>query len=380
MSLRCVSKCIVGRPKFKVYTLVIVGILFGFSLSSVLQSLDLGYLRSARGNKLQKIVDYSHIQPSKKAEFSNLDEYEPQIDLGEDHYEMRFEHEQSKLEQKMFDSAQEDAVVERVESLPAAPELPKDVKLKQFEYRNDNWQGRNVRETIDGLPPNKLADELHPRQAYVVAVITTVPQLMSQTLAIHGTWGPEAIHVMYFVGEVNPMPHLPHGMNVIQLEGIDDSTGSWELKEFTVIKYLIDNYLDIVDWFVVVGDETYIATDNLEKRLNRLVSTQMLPHTPPPIHASLPHNLHTHTHTHRLDSSVSVYLGRAGEVSDNGKTLLCRRDPGVVYSKGLFERLKPYLPLCWPGQGDMSSISGCISVMGVKCTQAKEVRLCVGGL
>ncbi len=274
MSLRCVSKCMVGRPRFKVYSLVILGIIFGFSISTMLQGqLDLSYLRSVPESKLQKLENFRRMDANKRVEFANFDEYEPQIDLGVvDEYELN--QDQSKLDQisqEMFDSAaQASNEMRRVESLPSSPpEIPKDVKMKQLEYRSENWQGRNVRETInDGLPPHKLADELHPRETYVVAVITTVTQLMSQTLAIHGTWGPEALHVMYFVGEVNPMPHLPHGMNVIQLEGIDDKLGGWELKEFTVIKYLIDNYLDTVDWFVVVGDETYVVTDSLEKRLN----------------------------------------------------------------------------------------------------------------
>ncbi len=94
-----------------------------------------------------------------------------------------------------------------------------------------------------------------------------------------------------------------------------------------------------------------------------------------PTHAHTPNTLHPPTHTlHRLDSSVSAYLGRPGDASDDDQSLLCDREPGVIYSKGLFERLKPYLPLCWPGQGDMNSISGCISVMGLRCSQAKEVR------
>lgn len=355
---------VTGRP-FKVYSLLVLGIILGFTLSMMLQTLDLDSIRRSGRSKLQKVVDYASLDSAKRVEFSNLDEYEPHIDLGDYDYErLTFNSEdqshggpdidsvglqrarQDQRPDSMFYTVQrqdDSNHDERVATLPPAPDIPDDLKLKQLEYRSENWQGRNVRESKDGLPPNKLSDELPSRQTYVIAVITTVTQLMSQTLAIHGTWGPEAKQVIYFVGEVHPMPHLPHGMNVIQLEEVDDRGSAWEIKEFTVVKYLIDNYLDTVDWFVVVGDETYVVTDSLDKRLNM------------------------------LDSSVSVFMGRAGEVAENGKSLLCSRNPGIVYSRGLFERLKPYLPLCWPGQGEMNSLSGCISVMGVKCTQAKEV-------
>ena len=48
-------------------------------------------------------------------------------------------------------------------------------------------------------------------------------------------------------------------MHVIQLEGIDDRQAGWEVKEFKVMQYLIEHYLDRVDWFLVVGDEAYIV-------------------------------------------------------------------------------------------------------------------------
>lgn len=347
----------------RVLPLLVAGIIIGFTLSMTLQTLDLGHLREARQNPLQKlVVDYRGGEAGKPGPvFSNLDrQYEAQVDLGEYDYDRLSFNDKDLdggdlLEDNSFENGadREESVIEgaqaqrnqvREEGNPTLPaNIPKDLKLKQFEYRSESWQGRNVRESKDGLPPNKLSDELASRQTYVIAVITTVTKLMSQTLAIHGTWGPEAMQVIYFVGEVQPMPHLPHGMNVIQLDGIQDEEGVWNAKELAVVKYLIDNYLDTVDWFVVVSDETYIVTDSLDKQLSK------------------------------LDSGVSVYLGRAGEVADNGKNLLCSKNPGIVYSRGLLERLKSYLPLCRPGQSEMSSLSSCISVMGVKCTQAKEV-------
>ena len=66
------------------------------------------------------------------------------------------------------------------------------------------------------------------------------------------------------------MPHLPHGIHVIQLEGIDDKQAGWEVKEFKVIQYLIEHYLDHMDWFLLVGDEAYVVPSHLETQLNHL--------------------------------------------------------------------------------------------------------------
>ena len=89
------------------------------------------------------------------------------------------------------------------------------------------------------------------------------------------------------------MPHLPHGMHVIQLEGIDDKQAGWEVKEFKVIQCLIEHYLDHMDWFLVVGDKAYVVPSHLETQLNH------------------------------LDASMSAYLGLAGETLEGGRGLGC---------------------------------------------------------
>ena len=39
------------------------------------------------------------------------------------------------------------------------------------------------------------------------------------------------------------MPHLPHGMHVIQLEGIDNKQAGWEVKEFKVMQYITKSWI-----------------------------------------------------------------------------------------------------------------------------------------
>ena len=48
---------------------------------------------------------------------------------------------------------------------------------------------------------------------------------------------------------------------------------------------------------------------------------------------------------------MSAYIGRPAPPLEGNDAVLCSREPGIVYSKGLLGSLKPYLPMCWPGQG-----------------------------
>ena len=335
--MKCASKCFIGRP-FRVYSLLLMGIIVGFTLSTMLQTLNYDSLQST-ANSLQKIVDYREISTT-RVEFANLEEEEidPDIVLGDYDYDRMIFGEDPPLD---IDSP---SLQEGANKHPMFDTPPlEDSQLRQREYRNENWQGRNVRETIDGLPANKLSDELAPRQTILIAVITSVAQLMSQTLAIQGTWAAGEKHVIYFTGEVLTMPHLPHGMVVVQLEGIDDKQAGWDVKEFSAMQYLLEHYVEMTDWFLIIGDETYVVPNVLEQKLNT------------------------------LDAKLPVYMGRPTEAGKDNDARLCNSESGIVYSRGLVERLKPYLPLCWPGRGEMQSLSGCISVMGLKCTQAKEV-------
>ena len=353
MSMRCVSKCFIGRG-FRVYSVLFLGVIVGFALSTMLQTLTLQRTRSSGALKLQQVVDYRALDNSKKVEFSNLEgQYDQAIDLGEYDYERMNAGDQVRAAQ---DAAPPDKREEKAAMFdgPAGP-IQRDgnsiqlqeneSRLKQRQYRSESWHARNVRETNErDSPPNKLTDELPTRQTVLISVITSVTQLMSQTLAIQGTWAPEATQVIFFVGEVQTMPHLPHGMHVIQLEGIDDKQAGWEVKEFKVMQYLIEHYLDHVDWFLVVGDEAYVVPSHLEAQLNH------------------------------LDASMSAYLGLAEETVAGGHGLGCIQNPGIIYSRGLLEKLKRYLPMCSPGQGEGDSLKDCISAMDIKCTQSSEVR------
>ncbi len=363
-AMRCVSKCFIGGRSFRLYYLIALGVLAGFTLSTIIHTLDVASLQKstslnlyphpldrARERERGEEVGFSNL--AKKSVVEELPQAQD-IQFGDYYYAERDALEGRNRGEEAKEQVRAAHVLKAPSSVPivAGPEA---IKLKKMEYQSEGWHGRNVKETSNGLPPNKLSDELFMRQTLLIAVITSVTQLMTQTLSIQGTWGPEAAQIIFFIGEVETLPHLPHGMEVIRLEGVDDASGGWELKEISVVKYLMEHYVTKTDWFMVVGDQTYVATESLEKKLNS------------------------------LDASMSVYIGRPGEVPEGGNGLLCMRNPGVIYSRALLEGLRPYLPMCWPAGhqeeeevAESHTLGGCIGVMGIKCTQAKEVR--VGGL
>ena len=356
------SKCVVRRS-LRVYTVLLFGIAFGFAMATLLQSLSYSDFVLSNGRS-RGAIDYPSRLQTGKVSFSNLDarasEVDEQIDIG-GYYDYERLVLRDELEREERGKEEEGERNKRDLEKEDNPQMVSnsllDSKMKQREYVNDAWQGRNVRESVNGKSLTRLSEELAPRTTLVIGVITSVPQLMSQTLAIQGTWAQESSHVIYFIGEVQTLPHLPHGMVVVQLEGLDDKQAGWDLKELAVINYVSTHYLDSTDWFLIVGDETYVSPTSLEAELNK------------------------------YDASMSVYLGHPLETQEgqegnddnrDNKTQdkLCNAVSGVVYSRGLLEKLKPYLPVCWPGNGaEKKSLSGCISLMGLKCTASKQVRL-----
>lgn len=356
--MRCISKCVVGRS-LRVYSVLLFGMAVGFSLSTLLQTVSYtGVSRTAE--RLKEAVDYRF--PGDKVTFSNLDgkasEAEQQIDIGGyyDYERLAFRGEEAEV----GDGGKTEKA--KVAAGEEGYEPVKDLKMKQREYLSETWQGRNVRETNKNAPVVKLSDELAPRNTLLIGVITKVSQLMSQTLAIQGTWGMEASQVVYFTGEVQSLPHLPHGMVVVQLEGLDDLQASWDMKEIAAINYISNTYLESTDWFLIVSDETYVSSAALEKHLNKFdASTAVYMGRPLEV----------------KDEEAEVEEGKEGEEKGEGQKTtdkLCNSESGVVYSRGFFEKLKPYLPVCWPGHGgEREGLSGCISIMGLKCTAAREV-------
>ena len=335
-----------ARVKARMYLLLLLGVMVGFMLSNLIQNVALTKISSAKTSRetaAMKSVDYKDIPRVRTVNLEEQTEETLGIQIGGEYEYDKHDASKKARTAAAANKRVADGGVKNEDGLEndlkeGIDEEEDDSKKTQRndQYREANWQGRTVQDFhVPEGPVDKLSDELANRKPLMIAIITSVQQLMSQTIAIHGTWAKNAHHVMYFTGDVQTMPHLPHGMEVIQLEGIDDNQASWEIKEFAVIKYLIKRYLEDIDWFLIIGDDVFVNPDSLERKLSE------------------------------FNASFQVYMGHSEESSHK-----CSNGPGVVYSRGLLTRLESYLPQC---QGEQFTIGQCIVQRGIHCTKAKEV-------
>lgn len=323
----------------RVYSLLFMGMVFGFSVSTIIHSfgtplvLQQDTVLHAQDQQQQQQQATPPASGPGRVAFSNINSKEAQDEEQNEFREYGYEKE-AETKHRV------EGVARGANNVPSSEHI----KVKMKESRN--WGMKEDVEDVGGDVPNKLLQEVPGRGTVLVAVVTSVTQLMTQTLAIQGTWASAAAHVIYFVGEEEIVPHLPYDMEVVQLEGVEDGDENWDLKEISAVKYLIDHHLEEARWFMVIGDQTYVVMEHLEGTLNS------------------------------LDASSPVYMGLPGEPALDGGSLPCQQHPGVLYSRALLEGLRPYLPMCWPGGGqggEGNSLRGCVAVMGLKCTQAVEV-------
>ena len=317
----------------RVLLVLFVGIMAGFVISTVLQNLVLNNMINDR--KLSLFALQEHVHPR----FANLDQQQTRPENLQDTDIMATNDEEKvKPEDETIEGDRESLSKKRSANMQHNEE---ETQAKDDNNRKnyETWrQGRNVQNIhTSSQQILKLSDELTSRQPLLIAIITSVQQLMSQTISIHSTWAKKAKRVIYFTGDVQKMPHLPHGMDIVQLEGIDDKQASWDIKEFAVVKYLTRHYVEDIDWFLVIGDDVFVNYEALKNKLED------------------------------FNASFQVYMGRP---SDDSEHLKCNPATGVIYSRGLLIRIEPYLPQC---QGEYQSLSQCIYNRGIHCTQAKEV-------
>lgn len=326
--------------------LLFVGILAGFLICTILQNLVLNdsisrYSDRALSPLNTQDVRFANLDQPNKRDLSPPEstiDSKANIILGAEEKPQKII--LSRMPETISIHSESDDVRQQNSDLQT---LATNKEVKQDDKKDyETWrQGRNVQNLhTKGQQILKLSDELMSRQPLLVAIITSVQQLMSQTISIHSTWGKRAKHVLYFTGDVQTMPHLPHGMEIVQLEGIDDKQASWDIKEFAVIKYLTSHYVEDVDWFLVIGDDVFVNSEALKNKLED------------------------------FNASFQVYMGRS--IDNSGEHKKCSPATGIVYSRGLLSRLEAYLPQC---QGEHQPISQCILHRGIECTQAEEVSV-----
>ena len=329
-----------GRS-FKVY-LLLFGVVLGFAVSTIVQ-VEMARQQAVPHLGKKQVSLQISVREDNPPAVGVREEDVRSLELSDYDYNHRSLSDDAKLDVESFSRS-----LKPPDSVLPSLDVPKPRSLSAREQEERQASRK------DSGPFTLLANEFPSRQVLLVGVITSVSKLMTQTLAIQGTWGPRASQVIFFVGGIETLPHLPPRMKIVQLEGVEDGEDMRELKEALAIKYMADQYLNKVDWFMVVGDETYISPTSLEKKLNT------------------------------IDARYQVYIGRPGVARDKDRGTsrgsLCHRDPGVIYSRAMMESLRQYLPTCWPGgQQGGATVHDCILAMQVSCTQAIEVREGVTG-
>ena len=208
--------------------------------------------------------------------------------------------------------------------------------------------------------PQSLNEVLPSRHTIFVAVLTSERNLLSQTYAIQSTWGGTHDNVTFFVGKNSDVSRAPHFMTVVKLHDAEEVTTENNRRTllYHVVRYISSHLLQQFRWFIIVGDNAYVRTDQLEVLLNN------------------------------YDDTYNIYLGRPNRHFDkkeedtfyNANSHYCIFDTGIILSRGLVRRLSPHLGECMKSDTPLLSYEGdwefgnCIlKHLDVKCTQATEV-------
>ena len=199
--------------------------------------------------------------------------------------------------------------------------------------------------------PRTWKEELKPRQALYVGVITAGRFLGTRALAVNRTWGRLMPKLEFFSAPGRNDRRLP----VVHLPDVDD-TYPPQKKVYRMLKYMHDKYIDQFDWFMRADDDVYVRVPELLQFLSN------------------------------LDPSEDLYIGSPGmgkkEDLERIKLLpherYCMGGPGVILSRSLLKKLVVHLEECrqsvvvsW---NEDLELGRCISRrLDVQCTWAYEV-------
>lgn len=120
------------------------------------------------------------------------------------------------------------------------------------------------------LRPRYYSTELGIREKLFVGVLASQPTVDGLAVAVNKTVTHWVDKTIFFVDAT-----AEHKLNVslMKIPGIVGFTDSRTiLKPFHMIKYIVDNYLDEYDFFMLIRDNTYIKADKLMDLLKRVTS------------------------------------------------------------------------------------------------------------
>ena len=201
--------------------------------------------------------------------------------------------------------------------------------------------------------PKTWKQELKPRQALYVGVITAEKFLSTRAKAVNKTWGKMMPKLEFF----SAPGKYTHGLAVVNLPDVDDSYPP-QKKVYRMLKYMHDHYIDKFNWFMRADDDVYVRVPELLQFLSN------------------------------LDPSEDLYIGSPGmgKKEDLQRIKLmeheryCMGGPGVILSRSLLKKLVDHLEDCLQNVvvswNEDLELGRCISRrLGVQCTWAYEVSL-----
>ncbi|XP_076670658.1 chondroitin polymerizing factor [Andrena cerasifolii] len=165
-------------------------------------------------------------------------------------------------------------------------------------------QAQKVPKTL--VRPRYYSTELGIREKLFVGVITSQQYLHSRDIAINKTIAHIVDKVRYFIS-------IPEGTKPnVTLPGIVGFTDTRSiLKPFHTLKYIIDNYLENYDYYLLIKDVSYVNARKLVESVAKISVSQ------------------------------SIHMGVLGDIPS-----YCSLDSGILLSNSIIQELKNNLDWC----------------------------------
>ncbi|XP_003699976.1 chondroitin polymerizing factor [Megachile rotundata] len=174
----------------------------------------------------------------------------------------------------------------------------------KININNKPQQAQKVSKTL--IRPRYYSTELGIREKLFIGVITSQQYLHSRDTAINKTVAHIVDKIRYFIS-------IPEGTKPnVSLPGIVGFTDTRSiLKPFHTMKYIIDNYLENYDYYLLIKDTSYINVKQLQNFVSKISVSQN-------VHVGVP-------------SDIPTY---------------CSLDSGILLSNSLIQELKSNLDWC----------------------------------
>lgn len=188
-----------------------------------------------------------------------------------------------------------------------------------------------------------ISTELRICERLFVGVLTSKDTVSTLGVAVNRTISHHLDAVVFFTGTLNH--RIPHGMTVVTH---GDESLIWNM--FQTVRYVLEKYIDMYDWFYFSQDDTYTEADHLKALVGH------------------------------LSMNVNLYMGHPQEfIGEKVKGTYCHGGYGYLLSRSLLLQLNPFLENC---QNDILStrpdewLGRCIvNHVKINCVDQHEVRL-----